>query len=262
VIIYGYNRKGKTIFINALKYAFTGFRGHKIDLSKILGTSKEGYIFLVFEYNGSLYRIVREINQSEEYVTFLKANQTLEVINNLPPAKRKFTWSKTNCVEKIPKTKILITGANKNVNELGDLLSELKLYPEIIDRLITIDNTKEFKNATESLTSQDGGGYESIKQLLYEDIKEKDDSINDIIYSSEKVVKRLENQNFMLQETYKNFQETIKQCSGDLELDQVDKDDFENIRKVLKVNSQYQDNLIEFHRRKEEKQNVTQQKIE
>ncbi len=262
VIIYGYNRKGKTIFINALKYAFTGFRGHKIDLSKILGTSKEGHIFLVFEYNGVLYRIAREINQSEEYVTFLEANQTVEVINNLPPAKRKFTWSKTSCVEKIPKTKILITGANKNVNKLGDLLSELKLYPEIIDRLIAIDNTKEFKNATESLTSQDGGGYESIKQLLYEDLKEKHDSIKDLINSSEKVVKRLENQNFALQETYKNFQGTIKQYSSDIELDQVDKDDFENIRNVLKLNSQYQDNLIEFHRRIEEKQKVTQTNIE
>lgn len=261
-IIYGYNRKGKTIFINALKYAFTGFRGRKIDLSHILGTSKEGHIFLDFEYNGRLYRIVREINQSEEYVTFLKASQTLEVINSLSAAKRKFIWSKTYCVELIPKSKILITGANKNVDELRDLLSELKIFPEIIDRLITIDNTKEFKNATESLTSQDGGGYESIKRLLFEELNEKNESIKDVINSSEIVVKRLEKQNYILQENYKSFQENIKQFYEDVELSQVDAEDFENVRNMLKLDSQYQDNLTQFHKKIDEKLKVTQTNIE
>ncbi|KKL97724.1 hypothetical protein LCGC14_1831540, partial [marine sediment metagenome] len=76
VIIYGYNRTGKTIFIKTLKYAFKGFRGQKIKLKEILGDKAASSILLVFEFSGRLYRIVREINSSEEYITFSEAQAT------------------------------------------------------------------------------------------------------------------------------------------------------------------------------------------
>ncbi|KKM63036.1 hypothetical protein LCGC14_1515600 [marine sediment metagenome] len=246
VIIYGYNRTGKTIFIKTLKYAFKGFRGQKIKLKEILGDKAASSILLVFEFNGRLYRIVREINSSEEYITFSEAQATNKVIEKLPPAKRKNIWSKSNRLDIIPKTKVLIAGANKNTGLFNEKLHELKLYPEIIDRLIAIENLQEFKNATEGLTSQDGGGYESIKKLLYEDLKNKDDAIEDITNDSTTIIKRLEKQNNYLLKDFKIFLEEIQAHIDQNELYSTDVNNLKEIVQVFKLDIIFEENLKEF----------------
>lgn len=262
VIIYGYNRTGKTIFIKSLKYAFKGFRGQRIKLKEILGDKAAGSILLVFEFSGRLYRIVREINSSEEYITFSEAQVTSEDIKKLPPANRKSIWSKNNCLDIIPKTKILIAGANKNISLFNEKLHELKLYPEIIDRLIAIENLQEFKNATEGLTSQDGGGYESIKKLLYEDLKNKDDAIDDITNDSNTVIKRLEKQNLYLFEDFNNFLEDIQMHTDQNELNSNDVDLLEEIVQVVKLDSNFEENLKKFHNLISVKQNEIKKNID
>ncbi len=247
VIIYGYNRTGKTIFIKTLKYAFKGFRGQKIKLKEILGDKAASSILLVFEFSGRLYRIVREINSSEEYITFSEAQATNIEIEKLPPAKRKSIWLKSNRLDIIPKTKVLIAGANKNTGLFNEKLHELKLYPEIIDRLIAIENLQEFKNATQGLTSQDGGGYESIKKLLYEDLKNKDDAIDDITNDSTTIIKRLEKQNLYLLEDFNNFLEDIQMLIDQNEVDSSDVNVLEEIVKVVKLDTSFEENLTKFH---------------
>ncbi len=160
IVIYGYNRTGKTILIKCLRYAFKGFRACEADLKKIIGDRINGQIELVFEFKGVLYKIIRGVTESSESVRFLKSKIPYAEFENLPVPKKRAIWSSTNSEELITKTSIKKRGDSLKI--FSETLSELKLYPDIIDRLIALDNNQEFKNATESFGSKEGGGYENI----------------------------------------------------------------------------------------------------
>ena len=244
IVIYGYNRTGKTILIKCLRYAFQGFRKCGADLEKLIGDGTNGQIELLFEFKGILYKIIREVTESSESIRFLKSKIPYSDIKNLPAPKKRIIWSKINSEELIPKTSIKTRGDSTTI--FSETLSELKLYPDIIDRLIALDNNQEFKNATESFGSKEGGGYENIKNLLYRDLKDKDDAIKDIIKHSDGTLKKLENQSFYINQDYQEFISEIKEVVNSKEIDIDNKNTLNNLIKTLKIEPTYNENLIEF----------------
>ncbi len=244
IVIYGYNRTGKTILIRSLRYAFKGFKASGAKLSPILGDNTSGDIELVFDFKSVLYKINRELTKSNESIKFTKSKFSFVEYRDLPPPKRKSIWSSINSEELISKTSVKTRGTSSII--FTHTLNELKLYPEIIDRLIALDNNQEFKNATQSLSSREGGGFESIKELLYKDLKDKDDAIKDIIKYSAKTIQKLENQNVLIIQDYKTLMNDINQVITPKEITAEDKEDLNEIINVLKLNSSYDKNLKEF----------------
>ncbi len=255
IVLYGYNRAGKTILVKTIKHAFKGIRGIS-DLKKVLGLSQEGKIELIFEFRGVLYMIIRNLTQTKEHLTFKKSKLKAKEIEKLPPAKKKMAWSGQNIEELIPKTEIKLSGTNKNISLFSDTLHELKLYPEIIDRLIAIENTQEFKKAVQSFASERGGGYEHIKQLLYEDLKEKDDAIGNILIYSETTIKNLERYDSLIVDDYRSLMNDIKAYIDIDKLNNFEVGYFNQSIELLKLDSDYNENLKNFKEELKNKQTV------
>ncbi|MHA1149201.1 MAG: hypothetical protein ACTSR8_13260 [Promethearchaeota archaeon] len=240
VIIYGYNREGKTILIKCFNYVFNGFRpGNRVDLNHILVDGTSGNITLIFTFKGILYKLTREITKKKEHVTFQRSNVSFKRYKELPKAKQKLVFDGKDGIDIIPRTEVKSKGTSIDI--LSDELKKIKLHPEIIDRLIAIENIQEFKNATEKFGTT-GGGYEAIKDILHKDLKDKSDAIEHINAYLSKTMGKLESQKGKINNDYKGFIENLKSVcqysDGTLEYD--------NLIKKLKLEANYEDILKEI----------------
>ncbi len=237
VIIYGYNREGKTILIKCFNYVFNGFRPRgKVDLKHILVDGTSGKIVLTFTFKGILYKLTRDITKKKEYVTFQRSIVNFQDYKTLPKAKKKLIFDGKDGINIIPRTEVLSKGAS--INTLPEELKNLKLHPEIIDRLIAIENIQEFKNATEKFGTT-GGGYEAIKDILHKDLKDKSDAIDSINNYTSKTVGKLESQKGIIYKKHASFIDDLKAVckysDGTTEYD--------DLIKTLKMDNNYKEIL-------------------
>ena len=237
VIIYGYNREGKTILIKCFNYVFNGFRPrNRVDLKHVLVDGTSGKILLTFTFKGILYRLTREITKIKEYVTFQRSNVSFQDYKTLPKVKKKLVFDGKNGIDIISRMEVLTKGASIDI--LPEELKKIKLHPEIIDRLIAIENIQEFKNATEKFGTT-GGGYEAIKDILHKDLKEKSDAIDRINKYTSKAVGKLESQKGIIYNKYTSFINDLKAVckynDGTLE--------YEDLINKLKLDNNYEDIL-------------------
>ncbi len=82
--------------------------------------------------------------------------------------------------------------------------------------------------------------------MLYRDLKDKDDAINDIIKHSSTTLKKLERQNLLINQDYQEFIFMIKEALKSKEIEKENKDTLNNIIKTLKLEPTYKENLVEF----------------
>lgn len=237
VIIYGYNREGKTILIKCFNYVFNGFRPRgKVDLKHILVDGTSGKIVLTFTFKGILYKLTRDITKTKEHVTFQRSIVNFQDYKALPKAKKKLIFDGKNGINIIPRTEVLSKGASIDI--LPEELKNLKLHPEIIDRLIAIENIQEFKNATEKFGTT-GGGYEAIKDILHKDLKDKSDAIDSINNYTSKTVGKLESQKGIIYKKHASFiddlKEVCKYSDGTL--------GYDDLIKTLKMDNNYKEIL-------------------
>lgn len=237
VIIYGYNREGKTILIKCFNYVFNGFRPRgKVDLKHILVDGTSGKIVLTFTFKGILYKLTRDITKTKEHVTFQRSIVNFQDYKTLPKAKKKLIFDGKKGINIIPRTEVLSKGAS--INTLPEELKNLKLHPEIIDRLIAIENIQEFKNATEKFGTT-GGGYEAIKDILHKDLKDKSDAIDSINNYTSKTVGKLESQKGIIYKKHASFIDDLKAVckysDGTTEYD--------DLIKTLKMDNNYKEIL-------------------
>ncbi len=237
VIIYGYNREGKTILIKCFNYVFNGFRPrNRVDLKHILVDGTNGKIILTFTFKGILYRLTREITKTKEHVTFQRSNVSFQDYKTLPKTKKKLVFEGKNGIDIIPRTEILSKGTSIDI--LPEELKKIKLHPEIIDRLIAIENIQEFKNASEKFGTT-GGGYEAIKDILHKDLKDKSDAIDSINNYTSKAIGKLESQKGKIYNKHASFIDDLKAVckysDGKLE--------YEDLIKILKLDNNYEEIL-------------------
>ncbi len=237
VIIYGYNREGKTILIKCFNYVFNGFRPrNRVDLKHILVDGTSGKIVLTFTFKSIIYRLTREITKIKEHVTFQRSNVSFQDYKTLTNARKKLVFDGKKGVDIIPRTEVLSKGASIDI--LPEELKKIKLHPEIIDRLIAIENIQEFKNATEKFGTT-GGGYEAIKDILHKDLKDKSDAIDSINRYTSKAVGRLESQKGIIYNKHTSFIDDLKTvCNysdGTFE--------YETLIKTLKMDKNYEEIL-------------------
>jgi hypothetical protein len=237
VIIYGYNREGKTILIKCFNYVFNGFRPRgKVDLKHILVDGTSGKIVLTFTFKSILYKLTRDITKKKEHVTFQRSIVNFQDYKTLPKAKKKLIFDGKNGINIIPRTEVLSKGASIDI--LPEELKNLKLHPEIIDRLIAIENIQEFKNATEKFGTT-GGGYEAIKDILHKDLKDKSDAIDSINKYTFKTIGKLESQKGIIFKNHALFIDDLKAVckysDGTLEYD--------DLIKTLKIDNSYREIL-------------------
>ena len=237
VIIYGYNREGKTILIKCFNYVFNGFRPrNRVDLKHILVEGTSGKIILIFTFKGILYRLKREITKTREHLTFQKSIVSFQDYKILPKPKKKLVFEGKNGIDIIPRTEILSKGASIDI--LPEELKKIKIHPEIIDRLIAIENIQEFRNATEKFGTT-GGGYEAIKDILHKDLKDKSDAIDSINKYTSKAVGNLESQKRTILNKHASFIDGLKvvigHSNGTLK--------YKNLIETLKLNNNYEEIL-------------------
>ena len=237
VIIYGYNREGKTILIKCFNYVFNGFRPrNRVNLKHILVEATSGKIVLTFTFKGILYRLIRDITKKKEHVTFQRSNVNFQDYKTLPKAKKKLIFDGRNGINIIPRTEVLSKGTS--IDLLPEELKKINLHPEIIDRLIAIENIQEFKNATEKFATM-GGGYEAIKDILYKDLKDKSDAIDSINNYASKTIGKLESQRRIIYNKHVSFIDKLKAVckysDGTLE--------YENLIETLKMDKNYEEIL-------------------
>lgn len=208
VIIYGYNREGKTIFIKCFDYVFNGFRPkNRVNLKHILVDATNGKIVLIFTFKGILYRLIREITKKKEYVIFQRSLKSFQEYKDLPNAKKKLIFDGSNGIDIISRMEVLSKGGS--IETLPEELKKIKLHPEIIDRLIAIENIQEFKNATEKFATS-GGGYDSIKDILHKDLKDKGEAIKSIKDYTSKTIGKLESQTRTIQNAHTALIDNLK----------------------------------------------------
>lgn len=236
VIIYGYNRAGKTILIKCFSYVFNGFKQQDIDLNQILGENLKGRIVIVFTFKGILYKLTREITKSSEHITFQRSITNYYEYKQLPDVKKNLVFTGKAKLDIIQRTEIKSRGTSTEI--LREELQKVRLYPEIIDRLIAIENIQEFKNATQKFSTT-GGGYEAIKDILYKDLKEKSDAIESIIQDTSTLAGWLEKQNHLKRREYDEFVENLKQI---ISVNNESKK-YEQLIGILQLDSNHQENL-------------------
>jgi len=154
----------------------------------------------------------------------------------LPKARKKLVFDGKNGIEIIPRTEVLSKGTSIDI--LPKELKKIKLHPEIIDRLIAIENIQEFKNATEKFGTT-GAGYEAIKDILYKDLKDKSDAIDSINSYTSKAVGKLESQKRIIHNKHTGFIDDLKAVciSSDETIE------YEELIKTLKLDNNYEEIL-------------------
>ncbi len=208
VIVYGYNREGKTILIRCFDYAFNGFRpGNRINLRHALADTVSGSITLVFAFKGILYKLIREITRKQEHVTLQRSLVAFSEYQQFPKAKKKLAFEGKNGTAVIPRTEIKSKGSSTQI--LSDELKKINIHPEVIERLIVIENIQEFKNATQKFGTE-GGGYDAIKDILYKDLKEKSDAIESITKYASTTLGKLEMQSLKIHKNHAAFLQELE----------------------------------------------------
>jgi len=215
VAIFGYNRTGKTNLIKALKHAFFGFRDedtyNKKNYSDVLAGYDSGNLEITFYINNSIIKIHRQIYRGREGCEIFKLdNMSWKEYNNLEDLEREAEWA---AAKKSPLFSENYEIVKSKFLELKEILISNGIYPNVFGRLIATENNAEFKRAVNDIGGSDGdSGYEAIKNILHEELTEKDNNLKHIQKSLNKNLERLNiHKNTLSKEFRKRINNQVKE---------------------------------------------------
>nr|MDO8112507.1 hypothetical protein [Candidatus Sigynarchaeota archaeon] len=197
IAFFGYNRTGKTNPIKAMKWLFKGIKqtmDRNRTLTSIMGDSKETTLEMVYEFKGILYRLQRRLvaSKDKEYFSLTSSKMTGEnYLNTRDGIRDQVAFSNEKREDIIEETEVKLVGINANTNLLDEKLQAVGLYPQMIDRLIAIENVQEFKNATKQFAGKDGG-YNIVKELLSKELKQMQTALEGINSNGRDLVGKLQ----------------------------------------------------------------------
>lgn len=250
VAFYGYNRTGKTNPIKAMKLLFQGVKQSLPDkdrkLTALLGESKEASLEMVFEFNDILYRLARrfEASKEKEYFSLTSSKMTGEDYLNTRDSIRDAVAFKENKREDIiDEIEVKIKGENRNTQLLAEKLEAIGLYPQMIDRLIAIENVQEFKNAIKMFSTKDGG-YSVVRDLLSRELQRMQGALDDINGNGRDLEGKLQILDQKIVDDHAEFIQGLEQFVNDEEIIKVE--EIKAIIAMLALTESPEDQLVVF----------------
>lgn len=226
VAFYGYNRTGKTNPIKAMKLLFQGVKQSisERNLSALVSNPEDASLEMVFEFNDILYRLKRRFIEAKERELFSLTSSKMAgaaYLSERGGIRDKVAFDENKREDIIPETEIKLRGDNQNTKLLAEKLEAIGLYPQMIDRLIAIENVQEFKNAIKMFSTEEGG-YNTVRDLLSKELQRMQESLDNINSNSRDLGGKLQIFNQGIVDDHAGFIQGLEQLVDDEQIIKVE----------------------------------------